>query len=400
MSTRNLPVVLASAALVLSLCMGMRQTFGLFLPPMTTDLPLRASEFAFAIALQSLVWGLAQPPIGMLADRFGSRPVAVGGALVYALGVSLMLVSDSAWVLSLSAGVLVGVGIAATSFGVLMGAVAAHVPPERRSGTMGIVAAFGSFGTMFIAPFSQYMIDSFDWRWGVTAMIIFALAMVPGAWLLGPKPETLGASPSTQRAGNALREAGSHSGFLLLTAGFFTCGFQLAFITTHLPVFLDLCGVPTMVAGYSLALVGFFNVIGTYVFGRLGNVYSKKRLLAGLYLLRSTAIFVYLSLPISATSTLIFAGAMGFLWLGTAPLTSALVAHMFGLKHMAMLYGFVFLGHQLGSFAGAWAGGLIFDAFGSYDAMWNATIISGGVAALLHLLIDDRPAARLRTAAA
>jgi len=400
MIKRNSALALAGAAVVLTLCMGMRQSFGLFQAPVLADLPVTAAGFGFAIALQSLVWGLAQPPLGMLADRYGARPVVVGGALVYALGLLMMMTAGGTWGLVFGAGVLVGTGVAATAFGILMGAVAAHVPPARRSEALGAVAALGSFGTMLIAPLSQIVIEAVDWQMAILCMAGLALAMLPFAWMLGPKPALTGADTAGPRQSlrDAMAEAMNHRGFLLLTLGFFACGFQLVFIVTHLPTFLSTCGISPMVAAQSLGLVGLCNVVGTYTFGWLGGRYSKKNLLAGLYFARTVAILVYLALPITATSTLVFAGTMGFLWLGTAPLTSALVAQLFGLRHMSMLYGFVFLSHQVGSFLGAWVGGLVFDATGSYDLLWAAMIAVGFAAALLNVLMDDRPVPRLAAA--
>ena len=400
MIQKNSALALAGAAVVLTLCMGMRQSFGLFQAPVLADLPVTAAGFGFAIALQSLVWGLAQPPLGMLADRYGARPVVVGGALVYALGLLMMMTAGGTWGLVFGAGVLVGTGVAATAFGILMGAVAAHVPPARRSEALGAVAAFGSFGTMLIAPLSQIVIEAVDWQTAILCMVGLTLAMLPFAWMLGPKPALTGADTAGPRQSlrDAMAEAMNHRGFLLLTLGFFACGFQLVFIVTHLPTFLSTCGISPMVAAQSLGLVGLCNVVGTYTFGWLGGRYSKKNLLAGLYFARTVAILVYLALPITATSTLIFAGTMGFLWLGTAPLTSALVAQLFGLRHMSMLYGFVFLSHQVGSFLGAWVGGLVFDATGTYDLLWAAMIAVGFTAAVLNLLMDDRPVGRLAAA--
>jgi len=400
MITRNNAFALAGAAVVLTLCMGMRQSFGLFQAPVLADLPVTAAGFGFAIALQSLVWGLVQPPLGMLADRYGARPVVIGGAVVYALGLILMMSAGGTWGLVFGAGVLVGAGVGATAFGVLMGAVASRVTPARRSEALGAVAAFGSFGTMLIAPLSQTLIAAAGWQTAILCMVGLALAMLPFAWMLGPKlaPAEADHQAPRQSMREALAEAMTHRGFLLLTLGFFACGFQLVFIVTHLPTFLSTCGISPMVAAQSLGLVGLCNVVGTYAFGWLGGRYSKKNLLAGLYFARTIAILVYLALPITAISTLAFAGTMGFLWLGTAPLTSAVVAQLFGLRHMSMLYGFVFLSHQIGSFLGAWVGGLVFDATGSYDLLWATMIAVGFTAALLNLLMDDRPVSRLAAA--
>ncbi|MFN4089455.1 MAG: MFS transporter [Alphaproteobacteria bacterium] len=395
MINRHSFLVLFGAAVVLTLCMGMRQSFGLFQAPMLADLPITAAGFGLAIAVQNLVWGLVQPPLGMLADRYGSRRVVIGGTLVYAAGLFAMMHAGGSWSLLFGAGLLVGTGVGATAFGILMGAVAAHVPPARRSEALGIVAAFGSFGTIVIAPLSQTLIEAFDWRMAIGAMCLIALAMLPFAWMLGPKPELpAGSETLRQSTREALGEALSHRGYLLLTLGFFACGFQLVFIVTHLPAFLATCGVSPMVAAQSLGLIGLCNVVGTYAMGWLGGRYSKKNLLAGVYFVRTIAIIAYLAIPITATSTLVFAATIGFFWLGTAPLTSAIVVQMFGLRHMSTLYGVVFLSHQVGSFLGAWAGGLVFALTGAYDLLWAAVIAVGFTAALLNVLMDDRPIAR------
>lgn len=399
MINRNSLLVLFAAGIVLTLCMGMRQSFGLFQAPILSDLPVTAAGFGLAIALQNLVWGLSQPGLGMLADRYGSRPVVVGGALVYAAGLIAMMNASGTGTLLFGAGLLVGTGVGATAFGILMGAVAAHVPPARRSEALGIVAAFGSFGTIGIAPVSQALIDMYDWRVAVGAMCVLAVAMLPFAWMLGPKPSlpvTDGAPRQSTR--DALREAFSHRGYLLLTLGFFACGFQLVFIVTHLPTFLATCGISPMVAAKSIGIIGLFNVVGTYAMGWLGGRYSKKYLLAGIYAARTVAIILYLTLPITELSSLIFAATIGFFWLGTAPLTSAIVAQVFGLRHMSTLYGIVFLSHQVGSFLGAWAGGVVFEMTGSYDLLWAAVVAIGFTAAILNVLMDDRPAARLAPA--
>lgn len=399
MINRSSVFVMIGAAVVLTLCMGIRQSFGLFQAPILSDLPVTAAGFGLAIAVQNLVWGLVQPPLGILADRYGSRPVVIGGTMVYLLGLLVMMNAGGTWSLLFGAGLLIGSGVGATAFGTLMGAVAAHVPAARRSEALGLVAAFGSFGTLAIAPLSQTLIDLFDWRLAVGAMCLIALVMLPFGWMLGPKPDLPAVAGAVrQSTREALREAFSTRGYLLLTLGFFACGFQLVFIVTHLPAFLATCGVSPMVAAQSIGVIGLCNVLGTYAMGWLGGRYSKKNLLGGVYFFRTIVIIVYLVMPITPASTLLFAGTIGFFWLGTVPLTSGIVAQMFGLRHMSTLYGIVFLSHQVGSFLGAWVGGIVYDLTGSYDALWAAIVAIGFTAAALNVAMDDRPVQRLAPA--
>jgi predicted MFS family arabinose efflux permease len=389
---RSMLVVLLLSGLIISLCMGLRQSLGLFLRPITLDLGVSAAAFSFSLALQNIVWGLSQPFVGALADRYGPRPVLVATSLVYAGGLLLMVFSNGALGLNV-AGFLTGIGIAGTGFGVLIGVVARATPLERRSQTVGAVAAAGSLGTMVLAPMGQALMEAFGWR---AAMAVFACVAASLALLsLGIRGEARAAdalSPAVpQSLGEAFREAVRHRGFLAMTAAYFACGFQLVFITTHLPQYLELCGVAPSIGASALALIGLFNTFGTYAFGLLGARYSQKRLLALIYLLRTVFIAAFLLLPVTAGSTLVFAAAMGLLWLGVAPLVTGLVGKVFGLTHFSMLYGLVFLGHQLGSFAGAWMGGLAFDLTGSYNVGWGALIAIGAIAFTLQWTMDDRP---------
>ena len=387
---RSMLVLLLLSALIISLCMGLRQSLGLFMRPMTLDLGISAATFGFSIALQNIVWGISQPFVGALADRYGTRPVVVVTALLFAAGLLLMAVSKGMFGLEV-AGFLMGIGTAGTGFGVLIGVVTRATPPEKRSQTVGAVAAAGSLGTMVLAPLGQTLIDGFGWQ---AALVAFAAIAASMALLCLPIRDQAAADAQDRVApaglGDALREAMGHRGYLYMTLAFFACGFQLVFITTHLPAYLQLCGVAPGVGASALALIGLFNTVGTYMFGLLGARYSQKHLLALIYLLRTLFIALFLLVPITAASTLVFAAAMGFLWLGVAPLVTGIIARVFGLTHFNTLYGVVFLSHQVGSFLGAWMGGLVFDWTGNYNFGWGALIVIGLTAFTLQWLMDDR----------
>jgi predicted MFS family arabinose efflux permease len=388
---RAMLVLLVLSGVIISLCMGLRQSLGLFMRPMTADLGISAATFGFSIALQNIIWGVSQPFVGALADRYGPRPILIVTALMYAAGLLLMIVATSFPGAMEIAGFLIGVGTAGAGFGVLIGTISRATPPEKRSQTVGLVAAAGSLGTMVIAPLGQWLIDGYGWQ---TAMVGFAVIAGSMAILSlpireqAPLPAT---ARGAQRLGDALRDAMAHRGYLFMTLAFFACGFQLVFITTHLPAYLQLCGVAPGVAASALGLIGLFNAVGTYMFGLLGARYSQKHLLALIYLLRTLFIVLFLLFPVSATSTLIFAAAMGFLWLGVAPLVTGIIGRVFGLTHFNTLYGIVFLSHQVGSFFGAWMGGLVFDRFGNYNFAWGALIAIGVIAFTLQWLMDERP---------
>ena len=389
-SNRSLVPLIVLSGMIISLCMGLRQSLGLFMLPMTLDLGVSAATFGFSIALQNLVWGLSQPFVGAVADRHGARPVLVAGALVYAAGLALMAFSKGVPGGLEIAGFLVGVGTAGTGFGVLIGTVQRATPPERQSQTVGLLAAVGSLGTFALAPIGQVLIDGFGWQAAMLAFAAFAGCM---ALLSLPIREQAlaGTSESTLNVQEAVGQAVGHRGYVFMTLAFFACGFQLVFLTTHLPAYLALCGVAPGVGATALGLIGLCNAIGTYIFGLLGARYSQKHLLALIYLLRTIFIVAFLAAPISAASTLIFAAAMGFLWLGVAPLVSGIIGRVFGLTHFNTLYGIVFLSHQAGSFMGAWRGGLVFDWRGNYDFAWGALVVIGVAAFLLQWLMDERP---------
>ena len=386
-------LLIVLSGLIISICMGLRQSLGLFMPPMSVELGISAATFGFSIALQNIVWGVAQPFVGAAADRYGARPVLIVTALVYAIGLVLMVFAPAFAGALHVAGFVIGVGIAGTGFGVLIGAVSRATPPEKRSQTVGIVAAAGSLGTILLAPLGQGLIDAFGWR---AAMLAFAAIAASMALLSLPirEPPAASATRVGQKLGDALREAVAHRGFLFMTLAFFACGFQLVFITTHLPAYLQLCGVAPGVGASALALIGLFNTVGTYVFGLLGARYSQKHLLALIYLARTVIIAVFLLVPVSAASTLVFASAMGLLWLGVAPLITGIIGRVFGLTHFNTIYGVVFLSHQVGSFFGAWMGGVVFDLAGNYDFAWGALIVIGAAAFALQWLMDERPPAQ------
>ncbi|MGE0370694.1 MAG: MFS transporter [Gammaproteobacteria bacterium] len=382
--------------------MGLRQSMGLFQTPMALEIGVSASAFGFALALQNLVWGASQPFVGMLADRFGARPTLFGASLVYALGLLLMGQAQGTLGLNFGGGLLVGLGVAGTGFGVLMAVVTRAVPEHRRSQMVGAVAAAGSLGTIVLAPMAQWMIATAGWR---GAVLVFA-AIAAGMAVLSLAVSTTTASDVAQAdtrgdeaLGTVLKQALTHPGYLAMTAAFFACGFQLVFITTHLPAFLAYCGIGPSVSASALGVIGLANAVGTYVIGLLGGRYSQKRLLALIYLLRTITIVAWLALPITPTSTLIFAAAMGLLWLGVAPLVSGIIGRMFGLKYFSTLYGLVFFSHQLGSFAGALLGGIAFDLTGNYVLAWASLIAIGLLAFALQWPMDDRPPSRRREGA-
>jgi len=392
-------ILLLVSGTIVSLSMGMRQSMGLFMGPLTTDLGISAATFSFSLALQNIVWGLSQPVVGALADRYGARPVVFATALTYAAGLGLMIVSRGALGLDLG-GLLCGIGIAGTGFGVLIGVVARATPPEKRIQRVGLVAAVGSLGTVVLAPTGQALIGSHGWQ---VALAAFAgIALFTGFLCLFIKEKPVAdARPTSQPLRQALADAGRHRGFVQMTVAYFACGFQLIFITTHLPQYLQICGVSPEVGAQALGLIGFFNTLGTYLFGHLGARYSQRKLLALIYGTRTVFICIFLALPITATTTLIFAAAMGFLWLGVAPLITGVIARVFGLGHFNALYGTVFLSHQVGSFCGALMGGMVFSATGNYSLAWAALIAIGATAFLLQWTMDDRPAdiTALRSAA-
>ncbi|HZQ75150.1 MAG TPA: MFS transporter [Burkholderiales bacterium] len=389
MNRRPMLLLLVLSGVIISIAMGLRQSLGIFMRPMTAELGISAATFGFSIALQNIVYGVAQPLVGAIADKRGARPVVIACGVFYAGGLALMAFAGAFTGAIEVAGFLTGIGTSGTALGVLIGAVTRAAPPERRTQTVGLVAAMGSLGTMVLAPLGQWMINSFGWHAAMLGYTAIAASMI---LLCLPIQDHRGPEKArAQGVGDALREALGHRGYVFMTLAFFACGFQLVFITTHLASYLQFCGVPPGVSATALGLIGLCNAIGTYIFGHLGARYSQKHLLALIYLARTTIIIIFLAAPISAASTLVFAAAMGFLWLGVAPLITGVLGRVFGLQHFNMLYGVVFLSHQLGSFFGAWMGGVVFDRFGNYNVAWGALIAIGVTAFTLQWLMDERP---------
>lgn len=390
--------ILVLSSVVLTLSLGVRHGFGLFLAPMSAEYGWGREVFAFAIALQNLIWGLVQPLTGALADRYGAGRAVLVGGLFYAVGLTLMASADSALGLSLSAGLLIGLGLSGTSFSVLLAAVGRAATPEKRSMAMGIAAAAGSFGQFIMLPGTLGLMEWLGWSAALLALAAMVALLVPmGAALREP--------PAPRQAGQqtlveALGEAARHPGFWLLSVGFFVCGFQVVFVGVHLPAYLVDQGLGVHVGTTVLALVGLFNIFGTYGAGWLGGRLSKPRLLVWLYLLRGLVIVAFFYLPLSEASAYLFGMAMGLLWLSTVPLTNGTVATMFGVRNLSMLGGIAFLFHQLGSFMGGWLGGYLYDLTGSYALVWEISILLSLMAALLNWPVREEPVARLRVSGA
>ena len=391
---RNSGWVLLGSALILALSLGVRHGFGLFLPPMSAQFGWGREVFAFAIALQNLIWGLAQPFTGALADRFGAARVVIVGGVLYAVGLLLMGLSDSPLSLSLSAGLLIGIGLSGTSFSVILGVVGRALPAEKRSMGMGIASAAGSFGQFAMLPGTLGLIGWLGWSTALLVLGVLVAMIVPLVGMLKDRPlPNLGGEQTLKEA---LREACSHSGLWLLAFGFFVCGFQVVFIGIHLPAYLVDQHLPATVGTTVLALIGLFNFFGTYTAGWLGGRMSKPRLLTALYLARAVVIVLFLWAPVTQFSAYLFGMAMGFLWLSTVPLTNGTVATLFGVRNLSMLGGIVFLFHQLGAFLGGWLGGVVYDQTGSYDLIWQVSIVLSLLAAALNWPVRERPVARLQ----
>lgn len=393
--TRSPWIVLACAATIVTLAMGVRQSFGLFLRPVEFDIGVGREAFGLAIAIQNLILGLAQPFVGALADRIGAGRVAAGGALLYAVGLVLASMSASALGLNVTIGFLVGLAMTGVTFVVVIGAAARAVPPEKRGLATGIVTAGGSFGQFLVVPVAQGLIASFGWRETLLIFAALVATMIAFAVGIAGRPKAPAAAGPAQSFSEALREASGHSGFWLLNAGFFVCGFHVAFIATHLPAFLSDRGLDPAIGARALALIGLFNILGSYAFGLSADRFRKKYVLSGIYLGRAVAMALFLSMPFTPLSATLFACAMGFLWLGTVPLTSGLVGQIFGVRYLSMLFGIVFLFHQLGAFFGAWGAGLAYAWTGSYEWAWTASIALALAAGVLNWPIRDAPVARL-----
>jgi MFS family permease len=391
---RTPTVILACGGLMLTIALGVRHNFGLYLQPMTLDLGIGREAFSFAIAIQNLLYGLAQPFTGMIADKFGAARVLIAGALLYALGLVLMSFSGTSWELNLSAGLLIGLALGCTGFSIVFGVVGRSVRPEKRTAALGIIGAAGSFGQFVMLPYGQALISSFGWQQALLILALTVLVIVPLSAALVEDKKLQAAQFHRQSIPEALREAFTHRGYILLCLGYTVCGFQLMFISVHFPAYLIDQRMTPETGMTALALIGLFNIFGSYAWGWLGGRYTKKYLLSSLYFIRAVAIALFVLMPLSPLSVYIFAATIGFLWLGTVPLTNGLIAQVFGVQYLSTLGGSAFLFHQVGSFTGVWLAGYLFDATGSYQLMWVLTIGMGVVAALLNLPIDERQIAR------
>ena len=401
---RPLPMfqILLCGALIVTLSMGVRHGFGLWLQPMISDNNWTREHFSLAMAIQNLTWGFTGIFAGMLADRFGAFKVLVACALFYALGLVGMAYSPTPTLLALTCGVLIGLAQAGTTYAVIYGVIGRNIDPEKRSWAMGIAAAAGSFGQFLMLPLEGWMISTLGWQQALVWLSLATLLIVPLALgLREPGFHGSAAPRREQTIGEAMQEALRYPSFLLLMGGYFVCGFQVVFIGVHMPSYLRDYGMPTEVASYSLALIGLFNVFGSYLTGALGQKLSKKYILAAIYISRSVVISIFLLAPLTPTSVYIFSAVIGFLWLSTVPPTNAMVAQIFGVAHLSMLGGFVFFSHQVGSFLGVWLGGVLYDSTGSYDIVWYIAIALGVLAAVLNLPIRESAIQRqLRTQAA
>ncbi len=391
--------LITTACTLLLLSFGYRSGFGLFVKPITEANGWGREVISMALAIQNLLWGIVAVFAGALADRYGNVRVVVGGSLLYALGMWLMADVDSPWLLHTSAGVLVGAGIAGTAFGIVLPAMARAVGEDRRQWALGLGTAVGSLGQFAMVPLMQGLIDACGWILTLRLLSVSALLMALLAMPLAPYSGATEArhNADAQTMGEALREAFGHQSYVLLVTGFFVCGFHVAFITAHMPAFLSDAGFEASVGAWSISIIGLCNVIGAYLSGLLSGGKTKRRVLVIIYLGRAVAISVFMLVPFTLVSVFTFSAVMGFLWLATVPPTSGLVAVMFGTRYMALLYGIVFLGHQLGSFTGVWLGGWLYDRTGSYDAIWWIGVALGLAAALVHWPIREHPVTRLAT---
>src|SRR5580704_7555287 len=398
--------ILIGASLMLSLSMGLRQSLGIFLQPLTHDVGISVSDFTLAIAVQNLAWGFLQPFAGALTVRYGFRPIMMVGALLYIAGLVMMAGAQGLLGVMLGAGVLIGMSLACTAAAIAMSVTARAVPATVRSTALGIISAAGSLGALLSAPIGQVLSQDFGWRMGLTGFVVLSLLMVPAAWFAGrvdkiPLPKPSSDQIGNVSAGSAITTAFGNASFVVMTCAYFVCGMQLVFITTHLPSYLAICGMDPMLSAQMLGMIGGFNVLGSLFFGWAGGRWNKLALLGAIYIFRSIALAWYFTLPPTPATTLLFGALMGFLWMGVGPLVAGAVAEMFGLQWQAMIQGLAFMSHQLGSFLGAYGGGLIFDQLGSYNMAWRIGValgLAGGIIQVAFALIRPSRPPMLRTA--
>ena len=383
-------LVLFCASALVTISLGIRQSMGLFLEPISFEMGTGREVFSFAIAMQNLLWGISSPLFGMLAERIGGWKVASLGGLFYAIGLLIMtgLVTPEGMIIG---NVLIGLGLGSAGISIALGAVSRTVPDNKRSLAFGVVTSLGSFGQFALVPFAQFMILDLGWAMAMVSLSFVAASMVAIGMGLRSSDTTAPSKTVEASLGHTVKHAFTSRDYILLTIGFFVCGLHLVFITTHLPVYLEDKGIAPEIASWSLSLVGLFNIAGALFFGWIGGVTSKKVPLALIYLARTLIIAAFITFPVTPASALMFGAAMGFVWLGTIPLTSGLIVTFFGPRHIATLYGFVFLSHQLGSFMGAWLGGRLYDVFGNYELMWSINLIAGLAAFIVHMVIREKP---------
>lgn len=400
--------ILIGASIMLTLSMGLRQSLGIFMQPLTHDIHLSISDFTLALAVQNLAWGFLQPLAGAMTTRYGFRPIMIAGSFMYIAGLVLMATANGLVAIMIGAGVLIGTSLACTAAAIAMSVAARAVPATVRSTVLGIVSGAGSLGALLSAPIGQMLNEGFGWRIGLAGFVVMSVLMIPAAWYAGrvdavplPKPATDEIVDATAMI--AAKTAFGNASFVVMTCAYLVCGMQLVFLTTHLPSYLAICGLDPMLSAQTLGMIGGFNVLGSLFFGWAGQRWNKLALLGGIYVLRSLALAWYFMLPATPASTLLFGAIMGFLWMGVGPLVAGAVAEMFGLRWQAMIQGLAFMSHQIGSFLGAYGGGLLYDALGSYTMAWRIGValgLAGGVIQVAFALIrpSQPPAPVLRTA--
>jgi len=398
--------ILIGASIMLTISMGLRQSLGLFMQPLTQDIRISVSDFTLALAVQNLAWGFLQPFAGALTVRYGFRAIMVAGAVLYAAGLALMAGANGFLSVMIGGGVLIGMSLACTAAAIAMSVAARAVPASVRSTVLGLVSGVGSLGALLSAPLGQILNEGYGWRMGLAGFVVLSLLMIPAAWYAGrvdkiPLPKPADDEIDNSSASVATRIAFSNASFVVMTGAYFVCGMQLVFLTTHLPSYLAICGMDPMLSAQTLGMIGGFNVLGSIFFGWAGQRWNKLALLGGIYIFRSIALAWYFTLPPTPATTLLFGAIMGFLWMGVGPLVAGAVAEMFGLKWQAMIQGLAFMSHQVGSFLGAFGGGVLYDALGSYTMAWRIGValgLAGGIIQVAFALIRPSGPPQLQTA--
>jgi predicted MFS family arabinose efflux permease len=398
--------ILIGASIMLTLSMGFRQSLGLFMQPLTQDIRISVSDFTLALAMQNLAWGFLQPFAGALTVRYGFRTIMVAGALLYVAGLGFMAGANGFLSVMIGGGVLIGMSLACTAAAIAMSVAARAVPASVRSTVLGLVSGAGSLGALLSAPLGQILNEGYGWRMGLAGFVVLSLLMIPAAWYAGrvdkiPLPKPADDEIDNSSASVATRIAFSNASFVVMTGAYFVCGMQLVFLTTHLPSYLAICGMDPMLSAQTLGMIGGFNVLGSIFFGWAGQRWNKLALLGGIYIFRSIALAWYFTLPPTPATTLLFGAIMGFLWMGVGPLVAGAVAEMFGLKWQAMIQGLAFMSHQVGSFLGAFGGGVLYDALGSYTMAWRIGValgLAGGIIQVAFALIRPSQPPQMQTA--